>query len=383
MGYKNIPGLYNDEQIEGNIKFTNIIHKYDTKIFAQIYHAGRQSCTWVNGGVQPVAPSAIPCPWLRQLPKELTIPEIKEIIEDFGDCALRVKKSGFDGVEIHGGHGYLIAEFMSSYANKRTDMYGGCLDNRLRIVKEVYENIRSKVGKDFPVTIRFSADESIQGGRDISESGVLAKMFEEWGLDALHVSTGTYGDHNKGIISTFHIGHAWTVDFAAGTPIMSPIKGIEKAHVLKAEDVLVGNVPTGDRIVVAGGGEVGVETAAHLAIQQREVSIVEMLPALCTDLMGILKYNLMKVVDEYEVEKFTSTKVVEILDDGVVIENSNGQLSIPADTVVIALGYKPNNKLSEELKSVHKNVIVVGGAVKTSNALEASRQGFDVGLSIK
>jgi NADPH-dependent 2,4-dienoyl-CoA reductase/sulfur reductase-like enzyme len=91
----------------------------------------------------------------------------------------------------------------------------------------------------------------------------------------------------------------------------------------------------------------------------------------------------MKILDEYGVKKYTETKVVEILDEGVVVENSRGKFTISADTVVIGLGYRPNNKLAEELKESHDNVVVIAGAVKTSNALAATREGFDAGISIK
>ncbi|URN85648.1 FAD-dependent oxidoreductase [Acetobacterium wieringae] len=167
-----------------------------------------------------------------------------------------------------------------------------------------------------------------------------------------------------------------------GTPCKPAIKGIDKALVVTAEDALLGNVATGDQIVVAGGGEVGSETAAHLAMQQRDVTIIEMLPKICSDLDGVNKFNLMKILCEYEVNQMTQTKVVEILDDGVIIENSQGQQTLPADTVVIALGYRPNNHLAEALSAVHGNVIVIGGAVKTSNAMVAINDGFNAGLSL-
>lgn len=89
------------------------------------------------------------------------------------------------------------------------------MDNRVRFVKEIYEHVRAKVGDDFPVTIRFSANGAVEGGRDMSESMVLAKLSEEWRLDALHVSSGAYGDHNKGIVSPMYVPHAWTVEYAA------------------------------------------------------------------------------------------------------------------------------------------------------------------------
>ncbi len=108
--------------------------------------------------------------------------EIHQIIEQFGDTALRAKKAGFDGVEVHAAHGYLLAEFLSPYANKRTDEYGGSFENRIRIVREVMENIRSKVGRDFPVTVRISAEEAMEGGRTIAESRVLAMEFRRNGI---------------------------------------------------------------------------------------------------------------------------------------------------------------------------------------------------------
>ncbi len=575
MGYKYIGGLWNDGQIESHKKLTDAVHKYDSKIFAQIYHAGRQSGSLVNGGVQPMAPSAIPCPWLREMPRELTIAEIEQIVEDFGDTALRAKKAGFDGVEVHAAHGYLIAQFLSPYVNKRTDKYGGNFDNRTRFLKEIYENIRAKVGKDFAVTVRLSVVEDMPGGRDMAESRILAKLIEEWGFDALHVSCAVYGDHNRQIVSPMYVSHAWQADLAAeikkivnipvftvnrindprmaesllemdkadiigmgrgsladpdlpnkakagdlqsirycigclqgctgalyvggpitclvnpslgeeykldyskvenpksvliagagpggleaaraaamkghsvsiyekreflggqfrsaayppskgelanyttwvtneleklgvniylntevtkelildkkpdvviaatgGNPLVPPIKGIDKAHVVTAEDVLLGNVSVGDKIVVAGGGEVGSETAAHLGMQQREVSIVEMRSAICMDLDGVNKYYLKKILNEYEVGAYVNTKVVEILDDGVIVENSQGQFTLAAETVVLALGYKPNNGLTEQLKEIHHNVITIGGALKTGNALDAIKEGFDVGISL-
>ena len=142
------------------------------------------------------------------------MPEIHEIVSQFGDTALRAKKAGFDGVEVHAGHGYLLAEFLSPYANKRTDEYGGSFENRIRIIREILNNIRNKVGEDFPVTIRFSAVEAMEGGRDMAESRVLAVEFEEMGFDALHISSGVYSSYCKGIISTMYVEHAWTVDYA-------------------------------------------------------------------------------------------------------------------------------------------------------------------------
>lgn len=191
-GYRFIPGLYNDGQIEGNKKLTQTVHQYGSKIFCQMYHPGRQSTYFVNGGVQPIAPSATMDPLLQEMPREITLEEIHQIVNDFGECARRAKESGFDGIEIHAAHGYLISEFLSPYTNKRVDEYGGCFDNRARFLDEVYTAVRQAVGEDFPVIVRISVNEYLLGGRTEAESFVLARHCEELGFDAVHISNGMY-----------------------------------------------------------------------------------------------------------------------------------------------------------------------------------------------
>lgn len=213
-GYKYVAGLYKEDQIPGHKAVTDAVHKYGSKIFAQIYHAGRQSSSHVNGGVQPVAPSPTACPWNREMARQLTVPEIKQIVRDFGVCAGNAKKAGFDGIEVHAGNGYLIAGFMSFFENKRTDEYGGCFKNRVRILGEIYEACREAVGPDFPIMIRFSADEHVLAGRTIAESRMLAKYIEELGFDAINCSNGVYGSYNPGQVSCYHQPHAWTIDNA-------------------------------------------------------------------------------------------------------------------------------------------------------------------------
>src|SRR5512135_947166 len=149
-GFPNVPGLWNDGQVESHSKLTRRIHDVGGKIFAQIYHAGRQTSRALIGK-QPVAPSPIPCPRLQEIPHALSLNEIRQMVEEFGDCALRARKAGFDGIEIHGAHGYLVAQFMSSYSNKRIDEYGGNLLDRMRFPLEILSNVRSKAGSDFPV----------------------------------------------------------------------------------------------------------------------------------------------------------------------------------------------------------------------------------------
>lgn len=212
-GYTNIPGLWDDSQIEPHSELPKRIHRHGSKVVAQIYHAGRQTNHLITGE-RPVAPSPIPCPVKQEIPSELTIAEIEELIEDFGDCARRVKAAGFDGVEIHGAHGYLIAEFLSLYANKRSDRYGGSLLNRFRFVKEIISNIKAKAGNDFPIIFRISGDEFVPGGRNIEETKAVAMLLEEVGVDAIHVSVGVYASRHK-IAPPARTARGWAVDFAA------------------------------------------------------------------------------------------------------------------------------------------------------------------------
>lgn len=214
-GYKYIPGLYNDEQIEGNKKLTETIHQYDTKLFCQMYHPGRQSKHDVNGNVQPIAPSAMKDPFCMDLPREITVDEIHQIVKDFGSTARRAKEAGFDGVEIHAAHGYLISSFLSPFTNKRVDEYGGCFENRTRILDEIYACIRENVGKDFPVQVRVSANEYLLGGRTEADTYQLVRHLDELGVDAIHVSNGMYASPVlRQIIAPMYTEHAFNMDTA-------------------------------------------------------------------------------------------------------------------------------------------------------------------------
>lgn len=184
-------GLYSDDQIEGQKELVAAAHEQGVKIAVQLVHAGRQS---LYTGAPLVAPSPIADPTSPITPNELTLEEIKEIIESFGDAALRAKKAGYDAVEIHGAHGYLIQEFTSQYSNKRTDEYGGDLLGRAKFSLDIIHNIRSKVGEDYPLIYRMSTDEYLPNGEGLKlpDSLALATMYEEAGIDALHSSIGNY-----------------------------------------------------------------------------------------------------------------------------------------------------------------------------------------------
>ena len=153
----NVPGLWDDKFIAGFQKIADRVHKYDCKLFVQLQHPGRQTLGRFSHMQRCVAPSPIACSKMREIPKELTREEIYELVNEFALAAVRAKRAGCDGVEIHGGHGYLISEFISAHYNRRVDEFGGSLENRMRFAKMIIEEIkkmRCAISALFPLQCR-------------------------------------------------------------------------------------------------------------------------------------------------------------------------------------------------------------------------------------
>lgn len=169
------------------------VHRYGTKIVTQLHHTGRQNLrSNIDGRLQPVAPSAVKSKIGGDEPRALEEQEIEEIIQMFVDAARRTKDAGFDGVELHGAHGYILTQFFSPYTNRRTDKWGGSLKNRARFPVEVVRRIRAEVGKEFPILYRLSAEERIPGGTTLEDTLLLVRMLEEAGVDCFDVTAGIY-----------------------------------------------------------------------------------------------------------------------------------------------------------------------------------------------
>ncbi|MBB6447015.1 oxidoreductase [Bacillus benzoevorans] len=205
--------LDDDRCVPGMFRLANAVHKYGAKIFIQIHHAGRQSNSTLINGKQIVAPSSVPSAAVGEVPRELTTAEVKVLVNKFVQAAVRVKQSGFDGVEVHGAHGYLINQFLSPEANLRTDEYGGSFENRMRFLEEIILGIRGKCGEDFPVTVRLSVDEFVEGGIDLNLGKEIAQYLENLGIDGLHVSCGTY-DSSDTLIESPLFEQGWRVYLA-------------------------------------------------------------------------------------------------------------------------------------------------------------------------
>ena len=192
QGLINLLNISDDKCISGMSELVQVIHRHRTKAALQIYHCGRKTTSELIG-MQSVAPSPLACPNLGnnvegEVPKELTIDEIAEIIACFAKAALRVKRAGFDGVEIHGAHGYLIDQFLSRSTNKRQDSYGGSLPNRARFLIEIIKAVREVVGKSYPVWCRINGKLYDEEGTSLEEAQQTARMAQEAGADAIHVS---------------------------------------------------------------------------------------------------------------------------------------------------------------------------------------------------
>ena len=180
--------IANDDTIEGLSILADTIHANGTKAIMQINHAGSGAKKEAVKNV--LAPSAVMHPDNDVMPGELTKEEILDIIKQFASAAVRVKKAGFDGVEIHSCHGYLLNQFLSPLSNKRTDEYGGDIYGRIKIHLKIIKAVRAAVGNDFPILLRLAASDYIQGGITIEDSTTAAKEFQKEGIDILDISGG-------------------------------------------------------------------------------------------------------------------------------------------------------------------------------------------------
>jgi 2,4-dienoyl-CoA reductase-like NADH-dependent reductase (Old Yellow Enzyme family)/thioredoxin reductase len=194
-----LPKLWNDACIPSLTRMVDAVRPYDACFGVQLMHGGRQSYH-----DQKVAPSAIPAPAVvKGIPKALELAEIDELVAAFGDAARRCRAAGFDFIEIHAAHGYLINQFMARNSNKREDHYGGSFDNRIRFLMELLADIKAKAGGDYPVGIRINGNDFIKDGWTLEDTLRLAPLLETAGADYLHVSAGVYGSTELTIPSVY------------------------------------------------------------------------------------------------------------------------------------------------------------------------------------
>jgi 2,4-dienoyl-CoA reductase (NADPH2) len=596
-------GAHKDEFIPGLARLADAIKNNGARSCVQLNHAGRYNFSFFLNGQQPVAPSAIASRMTGETPKALEIDEIRHIVDNFAQAALRVKKAGFDAVEVLSGTGYLISEFLSPLTNQRTDEYGGSLENRMRFGLDIMRIIRKQVGDDFPVIVRMNGNDFMPGGQGREELRLYAKaLVEEAGVDALCINVGwhearvpqitssvprgAFAYLSRGIkelvdvpviashrindpdtarelisdgmcdmvamgrsliadpylpekakegrdeeilhciacaqgcfdnlfklkhveclcnpkagyecdtaceiaetpkkvmvigggaagmnaaIAASDRGHQVSLyeqgeelggqlylaaappgrnEFAelaydletqiyyrdidiclnqvvdealidqekpdhiilatGAMPMTPPIPGVELPHVVQAWDVLAGQVYTGKRVVIVGGGAVGVETALLLAEKgtlsadilkflfvnkaetpellyematkgTKQITIIEMIDKIGKDFGKTTRWGMLQDVTRYGVESKVTAKALEITPAGIRVETADGVEEIPADTVVLAAGSRSVSDLAALIEAKEIACDIIGDAKNIGMAFDAIHQGFKAGMGI-
>lgn len=188
--------IAHDASIPGLKRLTQAVHDRGAKIAIQLFHAGRESAGFLEPkNEQAIGPSVVPNdPFFKKDYRAATRKEIRMLVRAFGDAAERAKAAGFDAVQLHGAHAYLLSQFLSPYTNRRDDEYGGSFENRLRLHREIYLNIRKKVGESYPILIKTGGEDGFAGGLSFREGREAAERFSQWGFDALELSQGLRGN---------------------------------------------------------------------------------------------------------------------------------------------------------------------------------------------
>ena len=229
-------GISHDYHVPRLKQLTDAVHDHEGKIVTQLNHGGYNSISEKAGPSYYRGDD-----WSA---RALTGDELHEVVEAFGDAAERSLEAGFDGVQIHGAHGYLISQFLSKAANKREDEYGGSLENRMRLLVEVYDEIRSRVGSGVPVLLKMNCDDFSLDGFTVEESTQVAKAICRRGLDAVEISGGGFGRRDElyerarsddpDVEEAIFAGHAEMIREATKPTAMALVNGIRTLGCMKA-----------------------------------------------------------------------------------------------------------------------------------------------------
>ena len=182
-------GIHSDAMIDGLKRVASTVHEQGGLVAVQLAHAGKNGIG--KDEYAPLGPSDVCVKGVKKS-SAMTVDEIKRTVNAFGDAAVRAVKSGFDAVQIHAAHGYLLSQFLSPYYNRRDDAYGGSLANRAKFLVQVYEEIRQRVGTSFPVLVKINSEDFLEGGITAKEIITVCHMLEDRGMDAIEMSGGTF-----------------------------------------------------------------------------------------------------------------------------------------------------------------------------------------------
>ncbi len=565
--------IYDDRFVEGVSEIARSMKAEGAVPAVQIHHGGRQTSARVIHG-QPVAPSPLPCPSIRGEVTPLTVDGIQELVNKFGDAADRALQAGFELIEIHGAHGYLINQFLSRFSNIRQDAYGGDIQGRTRFAQEIVREVRKRVGDEYPISFKISAMEFVKDGLNVEESIEILKILVKEGVDVIQVSAGNdatpewicqpmfmekacltdfawaikkeldvpimaVGRINEPLLAediiksgkadlvcigrglladpampkkalegrlddirtciacntcmqsifkkgrveclvnptlgrekemafhpaettkkvmvvgagpgglnvawvaarrghdvhlferqpqlggqltlgsithykkellklirfqtkqmerfgvTCHLNQEVTPDtlkshspdvvvLATGSaPVYPQIKGINNALVISINEALDGHSRAEGKTVVVGGGPTGCEIALHLSEKGYQVTIVEVLSNLASQLESMTKKILLQKLMENNVTFKTNCRVIRIEENGVIIaEKDGGQMTLPADQVVFSIGNRPEDKLFNQIKSMGYEIHRIGDCLEPRSAKAAIYEGAVLGRAI-
>jgi 2,4-dienoyl-CoA reductase-like NADH-dependent reductase (Old Yellow Enzyme family) len=226
-------GADDDDKIPALSELTAAVHRHGSKIFAQLSHCGRQVVPPYVGSAEAVSASDVRDLSLGTRPRPLTVPEIRRIVDEFGEAARRCRDAGFDGVQIHGAHGYLVSQFLTPYTNRRKDEYGGSLEGRTKLLRDIHRAMRARVGGDFPIILKINGSDwlPLRDGLKTAELVEVARVMERDGVDAVEVSVGHYESGFPVVRGTFwrclrgmvdgsgrFLPGPWRLLFSAGWP---------------------------------------------------------------------------------------------------------------------------------------------------------------------
>lgn len=222
-------GIWNDEQVAAWTRIVDFVHGQGATVGIQLAHAGRKASTRPpfegrgsvsveQGGWSTVAPSAVAFPGIAE-PRELSPADIDQVVADFAEAARRALRAGFDVLEVHAAHGYLLHEFLSPLSNRREDEYGGSFANRVRLLLRVVDSIRAAVPEATPLLVRISATDWIEGGWTADDSVALAGLLREAGVDLIDVSTGGNAPADIPVDAGYQVPFARRIRDEAGIPV--------------------------------------------------------------------------------------------------------------------------------------------------------------------
>ena len=278
---RNQLAAYSDDCHVGLAVLAEAIQTHGARAILQLAHAGRQTMPPALWGKTPLAPSAIPCPYMSMLmgepnpTREITVEEIHEVTASFMQAAARARLVGFDGIELHFAHGYLVASFLSPRTNKRNDEYGGSLENRARFGLDILQACRAEVGDGFPIGVRMSGDEFLDDGFKLEESQIFAQWLEAAGADYLHVSASNYETVEMQCSTTYQ-SHGLLVSLAEAIKarVKVPVITVGSITAELATDI----IDSGKADLVAIGR--GLNADPHLARKMAEGREDEIIPCI-------------------------------------------------------------------------------------------------------